>query len=288
MSGQYRRWCYSWAVNELREIAEGVRVMALRTPTLPPATATNTLVVGRRRLAVVEPATPYAEERAALDGALEGLVRGGAEVAAIFVTHHHLDHVGYAEGLRARTGARIHAHAETAARVDFAVDVVLEDGDEVELGDGFALAAVFTPGHAPGHLVYRERRTGVTHAGDMVAGVGTILVDPEDGGDMAAYLGSLERIAAAAPTVLVPAHGPVLTDPQATLRRYAEHRRMREERVFAAITAAPRDLSEVLADAYADTPATLWPLAARSLEAHLRKLEAEGRVERRGSAVRRA
>jgi endoribonuclease LACTB2 len=274
-------------VPQVQELAEGVRVVELRTPTLPPATATNTLVVGRRRLAVIEPATPYAEERADLDGVLDGLAGAGGEVVAILLTHHHADHTGYAEGLRARTGAPIYAHAETAARVGFTVDVELSDGAEVELDAGFSLMALFTPGHAPGHLVYCERRTGVAYAGDMVAGVGTILIDPEDSGDMAAYLDSLDRVAAARPTLLVPAHGPVLRDPDGCVRRYKAHRQMREDRVLAAIAATPRDLSEVLAAAYADTSPDLWWLAARSLEAHVRKLAAEGRVWRRGPMVAR-
>lgn len=125
------------------------------------------------------------------------------------------------------------------------------------------------------------------YAGDMVAGIGTILIDPEDGGDMAAYLGSLDRMAAAGPSLLVPAHGPVLRDPEGCVRRYKAHRQMREDRVLAAIGEEPRDLSEVLAAAYADTPRELWWLASRSLAAHLRKLEAEGRVHRQGAAVGR-
>jgi ribonuclease/clavin/mitogillin len=271
-------------VPTVHELAEGVRLLELRTPTLPPATATNTLVVGKQRLAVIEPATPFAEERAELDAALAGL---GGEVAAILLTHHHVDHIGYAEALRARTGAKIHAHRETAARVGFTVDVELDEGAEIELGAGFSLTALFTPGHAPGHLVFHERRTGVAYAGDMVAGVGTILIDPEDSGDMAAYLHSLDRIAAARPSLLVPAHGPVIADAEGCVRRYKAHRQMREDRVMAAIGEAPRDLSEVLAAAYADTPRDLWWLASRSLEAHLRKLEAEGRVWRRGASVAR-
>lgn len=270
------------------EIADGVRMIALTTPTLLPATATNTLVVGRRRLAVIEPATPYADEQAALEQLLAGLTGAGAEVSAIFVTHHHRDHTGFAAALRERTGAPIHAHAATAERVDFAVDVALGDGAEVELGDGFVISAMHTPGHAPGHLVYRELQTGLAYAGDMVAGIGTILIDPEDDGDMIAYLASLERMAAAGPRALVPAHGPVLTDPQEVLRRYRAHRLMREDRVLAAIQEVPRDLSAVLADAYADTPEALWPLAARSLEAHLRKLVVEGRVRRQGALVARS
>lgn len=288
MSSEYKPRWYSSLVSALREIEDGVRLLALRTPTLPPATATNTLVIGRRRLAVIEPATPYADERAVLDALLGALVGEGAEVAAILLTHHHMDHTGYAAALRERTGAPIHAHAATAARLDFSVDVLMADGDELALDDGFSLAAMYTPGHAPGHLVFCERRTGLAYAGDLVAGVGTILIDPDDDGDMTAYLASLDRLGAARPTALVPAHGPILDDPQACVRRYRAHRQMREDRVLAAILGAPRDLSEVLADAYSDTPTALWPLAARSLEAHLRKLEAEGRVQRSGSAVIRA
>jgi hypothetical protein len=141
-----------------------------------------------------------------------------------------------------------------------------------------------TPGHAPGHLVYCERRTGLVYAGDMVAGVGTILIDPEDDGDMIAYLASLERIAAAGPRRTGARARAGADDPQGLLRRYRAHRLMREDRVLAAIQDVPRDLSAVLADAYADTPEALWPLAARSLEAHLRKLVAEGRVRRLGAS----
>jgi len=274
-------------VSELREIAAGVRLLALRTPTLPPATATNTLVVGRKRLAVIEPATPHADEQVALDELLSALVGAGADVAAILLTHHHQDHTGYATALRERTGAPIYAHARTAARLDFPVDVLLADGQEVALDDGFSLAAMHTPGHAPGHLVFCEQRTGLAYAGDLVAGTGTILIDPEDDGDMIAYLASLERVAAARPAALVPAHGPVLDDPQGCLRRYRAHRLMREERVLAAIPAAWRAIAAVLAEAYADTPTALWPLAARSLEAHLHKLTAEGQVRRCGAEVRR-
>ena len=118
------------------EIAAGVRVIALTTPTLPPATATNTLVVGRRRLAVIEPATPYAEEQAALAELLAGLTGAGAEVAAILVTHHHRDHTGFAAALRERTGAPIYAHAATAERVDFTVEGVVGGGGHFQLRRG--------------------------------------------------------------------------------------------------------------------------------------------------------
>lgn len=258
----------------------GVWRVPYETPTLPPATATNTLIVGTRRLAVIEPATPLATERAALDALLTERAGAGAEIVAVLVTHHHGDHIGYAFELAQRWGAPIYAHSLTAARVDFPVDVALVDGDRLELDDGYVLQALFTPGHAPGHLVYCEERTGIAYAGDLVAGIGTILIDPADGGDMSAYLDSLARLGAARPTALVPAHGPVITAPQECLERYITHRRQREGRVLAALTAGATRMPELLAGAYGDTPREIWWLAERSLDAHLRKLEGEGRVRR--------
>ncbi|MCY1011271.1 MBL fold metallo-hydrolase [Nannocystis pusilla] len=258
----------------------GVWRVPYETPTLPPATATNTLIVGTRRLAVIEPATPFATERAALDALLTERAGVGAEIVAVLVTHHHGDHIGYAFELAQRWGAPIYAHSLTAARVDFPVDVALADGDRLELDDGYVLRALFTPGHAPGHLVYCEERTGIAYAGDLVAGIGTILIDPADGGDMSAYLDSLARLGAARPTALVPSHGPVITAPQECLERYITHRRQREGRVLAALNAGATRMPELLAGAYGDTPREIWWLAERSLDAHLRKLEGEGRVRR--------
>jgi glyoxylase-like metal-dependent hydrolase (beta-lactamase superfamily II) len=259
--------------------------LPLRTPTLPPATATNTLVVGGSRLAVIEPATPHADQRAVLDDLLAQLAAQGRRVAAILVTHHHADHIGYVEPLRQRHGVPVYAHAATAERVPFAVDVTLDDDAELDLSEGHAVRAVFTPGHAPGHHVYVESRSGIGHAGDLVAGEGTILIDPSDDGDMAAYLASLRRLQTVAPRRVVPAHGPVIDDVDALVEHYVAHRLAREAKVVAAIGEGRVVFDDVLARVYDDTPKMIWPLAARSLEAHLRKLEAEGRITRDGTSI---
>lgn len=262
----------------MEAVAPGLWRLALRTPTLPPATTTNTLVVVGRDVAVIEPATPDPGEQARLDRALDELDAAGHRLVAILITHHHGDHVGYADALRRARGVPIVAHAATAQRVPFAVDRILDDGARLDLGDGVALRAVFTPGHAPGHLVYLEERSQVVYAGDMIAGEGTILIDPHDGGDMAEYLASLRRLGDLGAAALVPAHGPVLRDPLAVVEHYIAHRLAREARVIGAMAAGPRSLRALLADAYADVPPALWPIAERSLEAHLRKLMAEGRA----------
>src|SRR5688500_7989935 len=139
---------------QIEQVAPGVLRFPLRTPTLPPATTTNTCIVVGERVAVIEPATPHPDERARLDALLAELHAAGQPLAIVALTHHHADHIGYAPELRARHGVPIAAHAETAARLPFAIDRVLDDGEHIELGGGVTLQAVFTPGHAPGHLVY--------------------------------------------------------------------------------------------------------------------------------------
>ena len=262
-------------------------VLALRTPTLPPATTTNTMVMWGEAVAVVEPATPHPEEQRRLLDVLDRLAAEGRAVAAILLTHHHADHVGFARRLRDRTGAPIAAHRATAERLPFAVDRMLDDGAVLDLGGGAALVAVHTPGHAPGHLLFHDPAGRVGYAGDLVAGEGTILIDPDDGGDMAAYLASLDRARALDLSRLVPAHGPALTAPRVVFDHYRDHRAMREARVLAALGDHPRGPSDLVPQVYDDVPKALYPLAEKSLRAHLDKLVAEGRVEVRRGRYRR-
>lgn len=275
----------SGSASRVEVLHDTVVRIALRTPTLPPATTTNTLLVGASRLAIVEPATPYADERGALDEVLSRLAAEGRRPAVILLTHHHADHVGDVERLQQSWGIPVRAHPETATRLRLRIDAPIEDGEVVDLGEGVRIEATFTPGHAPGHLVYREASTDIAYAGDMVAGEGTILVDPEDGGDMAAYLHSLHRVEALGASRLVPSHGPVIEDPPALVRHYVRHRLAREAKVVAAIEVTDGTLPVVLAQAYDDTPRVLWPLAERSLKAHVNKLVAEGRVTRTGDRL---
>jgi glyoxylase-like metal-dependent hydrolase (beta-lactamase superfamily II) len=273
-------------VDDLAPWAEGVWVLPLRTPTLPPATSTNTAVVAGEQIVVMEPATPHPDQQRQLDDLLARLVAEGRSLAAILITHHHHDHIGYVEPLRQRHGIPVLAHALTASRVPFVVNRHLSDGETLDLGAGVRLQVMHTPGHAPGHVVVHELRSGVVHGGDMVAGEGTILIDPEDDGDMTAYLASLRRMQTLGASALIPAHGPVLRDVDGVLQRYVAHRLAREAKVLAAIgSSSARD--DVLAVAYADTPRVLWPLALRSLQAHLNKLVRDGRIEQAGDRVAR-
>lgn len=256
----------------------------LRTPTLPPATHTNAILLGAGDCLWVEPASgdPGEIERVvALD--TEARARG-LRPQAILLTHHHHDHVGGAVELRARLGLPIWAHAQTASRLpSVQVDRRLQEGEVLEL-DGSPRTVwevIHTPGHAPGHLCFLERETGLMVVGDMVAGHGTILVEPEDG-DMTQYLASLRRMAGLSPSRLVPAHGGVIDDAVARLQSYHEHRLAREEKVLSALKECSRvqRAMDLVPGAYPEVPEHIWPLAALSVEAHLMKLMQDGRVER--------
>jgi glyoxylase-like metal-dependent hydrolase (beta-lactamase superfamily II) len=262
------------------EPAPGVLVLPLRTPTLPPATHTNCVLVGERELVLIEPATPYPDEQARLRALVDELAAAGRKVVALALTHHHGDHVAAAAALREWLGVPLCAHAETARRLPgVPVDRLLGDGDE--LG---GLRVLHTPGHAPGHLCFLEPRTRTLVAGDMVAGQGTILISPDDDGDMGVYLDSLARLRDLDLHALVPAHGPPSANPRALCAHYLAHRLQRERKLVDALIAAGGSAraAELLPRVYDDTPPAAWPLAALSLEAHLRKLAGEGRTRRQG------
>jgi glyoxylase-like metal-dependent hydrolase (beta-lactamase superfamily II) len=258
-------------VATVMQVAPRIRVLALRTPTLPPATQTNAYLVGPERgpQTLIDPGSPYADQQAVLDALLEADAAAGRPLARVLLTHHHGDHTGGARGVAERWHVPIAAHAETAKRLPVVTEVI-DDRDV----DG--IEAIFTPGHAPGHLCYAVGDAVI--AGDMVASVGTILIDPSEG-DMAAYLASLARLQARPAHVLLPAHGAPIADGHGKLRDYVAHRLMREGKLVAALaTRAAASAAELVPDVYGDTPAALWPLAERSLRAHLDKLVRDGRA----------
>lgn len=267
-----------------RALTSSLEMFAARTPTLAPATHTNSYALGGRDVLLVEPATPYEDEqRAWLDWA-RGLASRGRRLLALVATHHHEDHVGGLEVLRKELGIPLWAHAATRARLDITVDRELEDGDVVVLEGPRAerWTVLHTPGHAPGHVCLLEEGSGALVVGDMVASVGTILIAPGDG-DMRVYLRQLERLAALPAKVALPAHGDPIDEPSALFRRYVSHRLAREQKVLDAVRAGPAegaDLPTLVPEAYADTPPHIWPIAMLSLEAHLDKLVHEGRVVR--------
>jgi len=270
-----------------RAVSPSIAAFPALTPTLAPATHTNSYALGERDVLLVEPATPYEDEQREWLAWARSLPSQGRAPMAIVLTHHHPDHVGGVDVIARELGLPVWAHRETASRLadPRRVDRALEDGDLLTLAGPTPAAwrVLHTPGHAPGHVCLHDEASGALVVGDMVASVGTILIAPGDG-DMTAYLQQLARLEALGARVALPAHGDPIDAPSKLFRHYIIHRIAREAKVFAAVDAAgPGGATdrELVSVAYSDTSPLLWPIAILSLRAHLDKLAADRRVEER-------
>ncbi len=264
------------------DVSPNIRRLVAPNPSLFTFRGTNTYIVGRGRVAVVDPGPDLAAHREALALALEG-----ETVSHILITHTHRDHSPGAAWLKARTGAPMlgfgpHGHLPSGQRVEedgdgaFAPDVTLPDGDIIE-GDGWILEAVHTPGHCSNHLCYALRDENALLSGDHVMGWSTSVIAPLDG-DMRAYMASLEKLKARPERVFWPGHGPEIPDPGLFVEAFIAHRRMREREILAALAAGPRTIEEIVEAVYTDIPETLMRAAGRSVHAHLIHMVETGRA----------
>jgi glyoxylase-like metal-dependent hydrolase (beta-lactamase superfamily II) len=235
-------------------------ILRLIAPNPGPMTleGTNTYLYGADPCVAIDPGPDDAGHLDAVSAA--GAERGG--IALILLTHSHGDHADGAERLVARVGEA----GGTRPPV-----VLPSDGEEYG-----GLRAVSTPGHAPDHVCLMSA-DGVCFSGDLVLGEGSTFVPP-DGGSLAAYMDSLRRMQAEPIELICPGHGPWVEGPAAKLAEYVEHREMRERRLLAALEQGERSREALLAEAWSDVPAELRPAAALVMQAHLDKLEGEGRV----------
>jgi glyoxylase-like metal-dependent hydrolase (beta-lactamase superfamily II) len=265
------------------ELKWGIVLVPMKTRPLPPATHTNTYLVGEREMAIMDPGSGEKAELEKLFAIIDALAGEGRTLKVALATHQHPDHVGGIEAVRERYRIPIAAHVQTAVTVR--ADRVLGDGDIVELAPGVGewnLRVLHTPGHARGHLCFLHPRTRSLFCGDHIpGGTGTVIIDPPDG-NMAAYVRSLGRLLDEPIETLFPGHG----SPQGAARPRIEwlisHRRKREALVLDALAEDPKPLDALVQRAYRDTRPELWAYAERSLLAHLEKLEADGRGVRRG------
>ena len=185
--------------------------------------------------------------------------------------------------MRQALGVPVLAHPATAARLQergLKVDGELQDDDRVTLPGAppMGVRVLHTPGHARGHLCFLLEQGGVLVAGDMVAGMGTIVIDPPEG-DMSDYLRSLERLRDLAPTTIFPAHGPPIKNTVARLVELIDHRLWREQRILEAWLSGRQKPDEILEVAYDEIPEIVRPLAERQVLAHLERLRSAGSLD---------
>jgi len=241
-----------------------IRRILAPNPSVYTLEGTNTWIVGRSPSIVIDPGPDLREH-------LDEVAREAGEVAAVLVTHDHPDHAPGAGPFAELVGAPLHAYRLDGAKT-------LRGGQRIRAGST-DLVAIHTPGHTSDHLAFHEPASGALFSGDAVVGRGTSFIDPPEG-SLTQYLRSLARLLDVRPRTIYPGHGPVVVDAPAKLREYLAHREEREEQVLAALADGPRTIDELVRAIYAAYPPEVWPLASRSVLAHLLKLADEGRAER--------
>jgi glyoxylase-like metal-dependent hydrolase (beta-lactamase superfamily II)/8-oxo-dGTP pyrophosphatase MutT (NUDIX family) len=246
-----------------------VLVILAPNPGMMTGPGTNTYVFGAGPTAIIDPAVDDPDY-------VEAVLDVAGDVSVILVTHRHSDHVGGARVLAERTGAPVRAFGPVPAGETEVVPAV--DNERISVGS-VGLTALHTPGHASDHMCFLFEDAASLFAGDNVLGEGTAVIAPPDG-NMAEYIATLERLRAMDIDRIFPGHFRPLHGGAAVIDGYLAHRVEREAKILDALGSEPRDLDEIVAAAYSDTPVELHPVARFSALAHLDKLDSEGRAER--------
>ena len=273
------------------EPAPGVRRVMANNP--GPFTFKGTLsyIVGRGKVAIVDPGP----EDAAHTQALLDAVRGET-VTHIFVTHTHRDHSPGVRALKAQTGATVYAEGpHRAARPlhigehnpldssgdhEFMADVRLKDGELVE-GDGWVIEGITTPGHTANHMAFALRGKNILFAGDHVMGWSTSIVAPPDGA-MSDYMASLHKLARRDEALYFPGHGPAIPDAKRFVNYYILHRRAREASILHRLGKGATDIPTIVRAIYIGIDPRLTGAAGLSVLAHMEDLVARGLVKTDG------
>ncbi|MBZ9740951.1 MULTISPECIES: MBL fold metallo-hydrolase [unclassified Mesorhizobium] len=269
------------------DVAHGVQRVTARNASPFTFHGTNSYVVGRDTLAVIDPGP---DDEAHLETLLD--VIAGRPVSHIFVSHTHRDHSPLAARLKERTGAKVLAEGphrparplhlgetnalDASADTAFVPDIASPDGELVS-GDGWAIRTVLTPGHTANHAAFALEGTGILFSADHVMGWATSIVAPPDGA-MADYMASLDKLIERGDRLLLPGHGGPVTAPRAFMRGLKTHRKMRERAILERIRAGDRTVPDMVKAIYRDTDPRLHGAAGLSVLAHLEDLVARGVV----------
>jgi glyoxylase-like metal-dependent hydrolase (beta-lactamase superfamily II) len=192
----------------------------------------------------------------------------------LIVTHAHPDHISGLSILKRKTGAQTMLHS--AEVTDIPIDKRVNDGDIISLG-GIDLEVVHTPGHNPGHICLYIRKSKIMFSGDHVLAKTTTALQPP-WGDMTQYIESLRKLLKYDIDLMLPAHGPPITEPRKRIEELIQHRIEREEQVFRLLKNGKTTVKDITSEIYPELNGFLYAVAKGQTYAHLLKLQQEGKV----------
>jgi glyoxylase-like metal-dependent hydrolase (beta-lactamase superfamily II) len=261
-------------------LAPGVRRVRAPNPSMMTGSGTNTYLLGEREVTVIDPGPDDATHLRNI------LSAAGPQIRWVAVTHTHPDHSPLATELARVTGARLIGLPPPAdGRQDerFHPQHQPRDGEILALGE-IALTVIHTPGHSSNCVCYLDSRERLLFTGDHVLGGVSPVIPPPDG-DMAAYLHSLEKLGGYDFASIAPGHGEILERGKQVVELLRAHRLARESKVLSCIGAGAT-LEELTPRVYDDVPSERHGWAKLTLQAHLIKLESEGRICERAGVFR--
>jgi glyoxylase-like metal-dependent hydrolase (beta-lactamase superfamily II) len=278
----------------VEEVRPGVRRILCDNPSPFTFTGTVSYIVGRGKVAIIDPGP---DNEAHATGLLDAV--RGETVSHILVTHTHRDHSPNTARIKAATGATVYAEGphrasrprfesekhnpESGADRDFRPDVAVGHGDVIE-GDGFRLEAVATPGHTANHLAFAWPERKLSFVGDHVMGWSTSIVAPPDG-SMIDYMASLERLAGREEDLYFSGHGPEIMDGPRYVRFLIKHRQAREASILHRLSKGEADIPTMVRAIYIGIDPRLMAAAGYSVLAHLEDLVGRGIVATDGDPV---
>jgi glyoxylase-like metal-dependent hydrolase (beta-lactamase superfamily II) len=290
---------FDYEYGAIKPLSPKIRRITANNPNHFTFRGTNTYIIGKGEVALIDPGPDIDEHITAIINGLKDEV-----ITHIFITHSHFDHWPGCKPIKDKTGAKTFGYfqknndaairsnpdnlvsglnqEERYADTDFVPDISVNHGDIIE-GNGWTVECVHTPGHAFNHMCYQLKEEKALFSGDHVMGWSTSVISPPSG-DMEAYMNSLEILLDRDDQVLWPAHGPGVNDPKPFIQSFIDHRKNREQQIIDCLKKGINKIKDMVPDMYYDIHKALYPAAERSVLASLIYMEKRGTVICQGQA----